>query len=99
MVKIQSVKSQLEGDDIGYIRITSFNEQTDSGVKNAIKALKAKAGNKLAGIVLDLRNNPGGLLDQAVAVSNDFIDRARSSRPAAATPRTRSATTRSRRAT
>ena len=73
VVKIQSVKSQLEGDDIGYLRITSFNEQADSGVKTAVKDLKAKAGDKLAGIVLDLRNNPGGLLDQAVAVSNDFM--------------------------
>jgi carboxyl-terminal processing protease len=73
VVKIQSVKSQMEGDDIGYIRITSFNEQADSGVKAAIKQLKDKAGDKLAGIVLDLRNNPGGLLDQAVAVANDFI--------------------------
>jgi carboxyl-terminal processing protease len=73
VVKIQSVKSQLQGDDIGYLRITSFNEQADSGVKNAVKELKAKSGDKLAGIVLDLRNNPGGLLDQAVAVSNDFL--------------------------
>jgi carboxyl-terminal processing protease len=73
VVKIQSVKSQLEGDDVAYIRITSFNEQADSGVKAAIQDLKAKAGDKLAGVVLDLRNNPGGLLDQAVAVSNDFI--------------------------
>ncbi len=73
VVKIQSVKSQLEGDDIGYVRITSFNEQADSGVKTAIKDLKAKANGKLTGIVLDLRNNPGGLLDQAVAVSNDFM--------------------------
>jgi carboxyl-terminal processing protease len=73
VVKIQSVKEQLEGDDVGYIRITSFNEQADSGVKSAIKDLKAKAGPKLTGIVLDLRNNPGGLLDQAVAVANDFL--------------------------
>jgi carboxyl-terminal processing protease len=73
VVKIQSVKSQLEGPDIGYIRISSFNEQADSGVKAAIKSLKEKAGNKLTGIVLDLRNNPGGLLDQAVAVANDFL--------------------------
>ena len=73
VVKIQSVKYQLEGPDIGYIRITSFNEQADSGVKHAIGELKAKAGDKLAGIVLDLRNNPGGLLDQAVSVSNDFL--------------------------
>ncbi len=73
VVKIQSVKEQLEGDDVGYIRITSFNEQADSGVKDAIKDLRAKAGAKLTGIVLDLRNNPGGLFDQAVAVSNDFL--------------------------
>jgi carboxyl-terminal processing protease len=73
VVKIQSVKAKMEGDDIGYIRITSFNEQADSGVKNAIKQFQAKAGKKLAGIVLDLRNNPGGLLEQAVDVSNDFI--------------------------
>jgi carboxyl-terminal processing protease len=75
VVKIQSVKSQPQGDDIGYIRISSFNEQTDSGVKSAIKSLQAKDGSKLAGIVLDLRNNPGGLLEQAIAVVNDFIDK------------------------
>ena len=75
VVKIQSVKSQPEGDDVGYIRITSFNEQADSGVQAAIKSLQAKDGQKLAGIVLDLRNNPGGLLDQAVAVVNDFVDK------------------------
>ncbi|HVA13257.1 MAG TPA: S41 family peptidase [Stellaceae bacterium] len=75
VVKVQSVKSQSEGDDIGYIRITSFNEQTDSGVKAAIKSLQAKEGAKLSGIVLDLRNNPGGLLDQAIAVVNDFVDK------------------------
>jgi carboxyl-terminal processing protease len=73
VVKIQSVRYSLQGNDIGYIRITSFNEQADGGVKNAIKDLKAKAGDKLAGIILDLRNNPGGLLDQAVSVSNDFL--------------------------
>ncbi len=75
VVKIQSVKSHLEGDNIGYIRITSFNEQTDSGLQNAVKSLKEKAGNKLVGYVLDLRNNPGGLLDQAIAVSDAFIER------------------------
>jgi carboxyl-terminal processing protease len=74
-IKIQSVRSHMEGDSIGYIRITSFNEQTDVGLNNAMKSLKQKAGNKLAGIVLDLRNNPGGLLDQAVAVSDAFLDK------------------------
>src|SRR6266852_3985531 len=75
VVKIQSVKSHLEGDNIGYIRITSFNEQTDTGLQNAVKNLKQQAGNKLVGYVLDLRNNPGGLLDQAIAVSDAFIER------------------------
>ena len=73
VVKVQSVRSQLIDNDIGYIRISSFNEQADSGVHAAIKSLMDKSHNKLAGIVLDLRNNPGGLLDQAVAVANDFI--------------------------
>ncbi|MGC1888303.1 MAG: S41 family peptidase [Stellaceae bacterium] len=74
-IKIQSVRSHLEGDNIGYIRITSFNEQTDVGLNNAMKNLKQQAGNKLSGVILDLRNNPGGLLDQAVAVSDAFIDK------------------------
>ena len=74
-IKIQSVRSHLEGDNIGYIRLTSFTEQTDVGLGNAMKSLKQEAGNKLAGIVLDLRNNPGGLLDQAVAVSDAFIEK------------------------
>jgi carboxyl-terminal processing protease len=75
VVKIQSVKSAMQGDDIGYIRISSFNEQTDSGLQSAMKSLKAKAGAKLIGIVLDLRNNPGGLLDQAISVSDDFLEK------------------------
>ena len=73
VIKIQVVKSHLEGNDIGYIRITSFSEQTDAGLRKAFVDLKAKAGDKLHGVILDLRNNPGGLLDQAVAVSDDFI--------------------------
>src|ERR1700741_4282060 len=74
-IKIQSVRSHLEGDNIGYIPITSFNEQTDVGLNNVMKNLKQQAGNKLLGVILDLRNNPGGLLDQAVAVSDAFIDK------------------------
>src|SRR5438067_196108 len=74
-IKIQSVRSHLEGDTIGYVRITSFNEQTDVGLNNAMKNLKQQAGNKLSGVILDLRNNPGGLLDQAVAVSDAFLDK------------------------
>jgi carboxyl-terminal processing protease len=75
IIKIRSVRSHLEGKNIGYIRITSFNEQTDVGLNNAIKNLKQQASGKLIGIVLDLRNNPGGLLDQAVAVSDAFLDK------------------------
>ena len=74
-IKIQSVKWHLEGNDVGYVRITSFNEQSDVGLTNAFKDLKQKAGDKLLGYVLDLRNNPGGLLEQAVSVSNAFIDK------------------------
>jgi carboxyl-terminal processing protease len=73
-IKVDPVKSHLVGNDIGYIRITNFSERTSSGLENAVKSLRQQAGDKLAGIVLDLRNNPGGLLDQAVAVSNDFLD-------------------------
>src|SRR5882762_4654975 len=71
-IKIQSIRSHLEGD---YIGITTFNEQTDVGLNNAMKNLKQQAGNKLLGVILDLRNNPGGLLDQAVAVSDAFLDK------------------------
>ncbi len=74
-IKIQSVRSHLEGDNIAYIRITTFNEQTDVGLNNAMKNLKQQAGNKLLGVVLDLRNDPGGLLDQAVAVADAFLDK------------------------
>ncbi len=73
-IKIDPVKSSLQGDDIGYIRISSFTERTAGGLEAAVASLKQKAGDKLAGIVLDLRNDPGGLLDQAIAVSNDFLD-------------------------
>jgi carboxyl-terminal processing protease len=75
LIRVQSVRSHLIGDDIGYIRITSFTEQTDVGLNNAIKNIKQQAGGKLRGVVLDLRNNPGGLLDQAVAVSDAFLDK------------------------
>jgi carboxyl-terminal processing protease len=74
-IRIQSVRSHLEGDNLAYIRITTFNEQTDVGLNNAIKNLKQQAGNKLLGVILDLRNDPGGLLDQAVAVADAFLDK------------------------
>ncbi len=73
VIKIKSVRSRLEGK-VGYIRISSFSEQTDAGLQDAIDDLKKQAGGQLQGIVLDLRNNPGGLLTQAVAVADDFLD-------------------------
>jgi carboxyl-terminal processing protease len=74
VIKIQSVRSKIV-EDVGYIRITSFNEQTETGLEAAFKEITAKEGDKLKGYVLDLRNNPGGLLDQAVAVSDAFLDK------------------------
>ena len=76
IITIKSVRWHVEGDDIGYIRITTFNEQTESGVKKAMREFKRKIKKKKKkGFVLDLRNNPGGLLDQAVAVSDAFLNR------------------------
>ena len=76
VITIKSVRNKIEGDDIGYIRITQFTEQTYDGVKEAIdKFDKQILGDKMKGYVLDLRNNPGGLLDQSIAVSNAFIDK------------------------
>jgi carboxyl-terminal processing protease len=73
-IHIQVVKSRMEPNDIGYVRLSQFTEQADAGIKQAVKALRQQNGGKLRGLVLDLRNNPGGLLDQAVSVSSDFID-------------------------
>src|SRR6185312_8074414 len=74
-IKVDPVKHALQGKDIGYIRITNFSERASTNVEAAYKDLQAKANNKLIGIVLDLRNNPGGLLDEAVSVSNDFLNK------------------------
>jgi carboxyl-terminal processing protease len=71
IIKIQVVKSHLEGD-VGYVRLSSFNEQTDPGLKKAIADMRKQDPN-LKALILDLRNNPGGLLDQAVYVSDDFL--------------------------
>ena len=73
IIRVESVRWKQEGD-IAYIRITTFNEQTEDGLENAVNQTKAKIGSKLRGIVLDLRSNPGGLLDQAIAVSDAFLD-------------------------
>jgi carboxyl-terminal processing protease len=76
-IKVKSVKSSLEGPDkdIGYIRISSFTEQTQEGLEAAISSIKKQTGSKLKGYIIDLRNDPGGLLDQAISVSDTFLDR------------------------
>jgi carboxyl-terminal processing protease len=74
VIRIQSVRSRVEGE-IGYVRITSFTEQTDSGLRQAVAKMRDQLGPKFKGLVLDMRNNPGGLLDQAIAVSDAFLER------------------------
>jgi carboxyl-terminal processing protease len=74
IIHVDSVKTALEPNGIGYIRITSFAETTQREVGKAIDELKTKNRGPLKGLVLDLRNNPGGLLDQAVRVSGDFLN-------------------------
>jgi carboxyl-terminal processing protease len=76
VIRVRSVRSHVEGEDVGYIKLTQFNEQTTEGMKKAIADIKAKvADNKLKGYILDLRNNPGGLLDQAISVSDAYLQK------------------------
>jgi carboxyl-terminal processing protease len=75
IIHVVVVKQRLEPDKIGYVRLTEFTEKADAALKLAVKSLKQQAGGKLKALVLDLRNNPGGLLDQAVAISSDFVER------------------------
>lgn len=75
VIQIQSVRSRVEGNNVGYIRITTFSGQTQSGLERAIDKIQNEAGDALLGYVLDLRNNPGGLLSQGVSVSDTFLER------------------------
>jgi carboxyl-terminal processing protease len=76
VIRVKSVRSHPEGEDVGYIRITQFNEQTTDGLKQAINDLNSQLGaDKIKGWIVDLRNNPGGLLDQAISVSDTFLDK------------------------
>jgi carboxyl-terminal processing protease len=77
IIRVKSVKSELDGQDkdVGLIRISSFTEQTQEGLEAAIAQIKKDGGSKLKGYIIDLRNNPGGLLDQAISVSDTFLDR------------------------
>jgi len=76
IIQIKSVRSRVEEGDVGYIRVTTFNEQTFDGLRDAFEDLREEIGeDKITGYVVDLRNNPGGLLDQAIEVSDAFLDR------------------------
>jgi carboxyl-terminal processing protease len=75
VIRVRTVRSNLEGDDVAYIRLTQFNEQTTDGLKKAISTLSSQAGDKLKGYILDLRNDPGGLLDQAISVADAFLEK------------------------
>lgn len=73
VIEVKSVRSQVEGD-VGYIRITRFNEKTKEGLGEALEKIRADAGSALRGLVIDLRNNPGGLLNQSVIVADTFLE-------------------------
>jgi carboxyl-terminal processing protease len=76
IIRVRSVRSNVEGDDVAFIRLTQFNEQTTEGLKKAIADMTAQIGqDKLKGYILDLRNNPGGLLDQAISVADAFLEK------------------------
>lgn len=74
-IQIKSVKSKLLDNKYGYIRLTQFQALTDKDMEQSIAQLKQQAGGQLKGLVLDLRNNPGGLLDSAIQVSDAFLDK------------------------
>ena len=74
-IRVRSVRARVESEDIAYIRVTTFNEQTTEGLKREIGNLSTQLGDKLKGFIIDLRNNPGGLLEEAVTVSDAFLER------------------------
>jgi carboxyl-terminal processing protease len=73
VIHLQVVSQRMERDNIGYVRLSEFNEEAEAGLKQAVALLRQQAGGNLKALVLDLRNNPGGLLNQAVAISGDFV--------------------------
>ncbi len=76
VIRIKTVRHRIEQGNIGYIRVTTFNQNTVEGVEAAIADISKQVGNdKLLGYVLDLRNNPGGLLDQAIGIADLFLDK------------------------
>ncbi|MCA3560119.1 MAG: S41 family peptidase [Aestuariivirga sp.] len=74
-IRVQSVKYSVEDSSIGYIRISSFTEQTQEGLEKAMDHFRTTLGDKVKGYIIDLRNDPGGLLDMAISVSDTFLDK------------------------
>ncbi|MBC8339031.1 MAG: S41 family peptidase [Rhodospirillales bacterium] len=74
VIKVKAVRWRIEGD-IGYVRVARFTEKMESGIENAMSDIHAKLGSRLAGVVLDLRNNPGGLLDQSLILADSFLEK------------------------
>ncbi len=74
-ILVRAVRHRIEEDTIGYLRITTFNQQTGKGVEDAVRKIRDEVGQDLDGLIIDLRNNPGGLLDEAIRVSDTFLDR------------------------
>ncbi|MEZ6024286.1 MAG: S41 family peptidase [Hyphomonadaceae bacterium] len=74
IINVRAVTARVEGGDVGVIRISTFNERTGSMLQDAIRQVRRDTGGRLRGVVVDLRNNPGGLLDQAIEVSDAFLD-------------------------
>jgi carboxyl-terminal processing protease len=74
VINVRAVTARVEGGDIGVIRISTFNERTGAMLQDAIREVRRDTGGRLRGVVIDLRNNPGGLLDQAIEVSSAFLD-------------------------
>jgi carboxyl-terminal processing protease len=74
IIKVESVKSALEPGRVGYVRISTFDENTATELRNAIAKLRQQSGGSFAGFILDLRNDAGGLLDAAVEAAADFLD-------------------------
>ncbi len=74
-ILVRSVRHRIEDETIGYIRVTTFNMQSGTGVEKAIRKIVEEVGDDLDGVVLDLRNNPGGLLDEAIRISDAFLER------------------------
>ena len=76
VIRVRSVRSRVEGEDVAYIRLTQFNEQTTEGLKRVVNDLLTQLpGDKLKGFVIDMRNNPGGLLEEAISVSDAFLEK------------------------